>query len=273
MKEQEIDTSQFSPFSNDQLKAQMQRAVDREKIRHPEKPISERAKRHSAKLAELKNVPYDSRKESVLSTISGMKAQVKPKIVASKTFKEAKKLFYECMKAHAQKSDYIINIYPDLKEVCLIFAAYFSGNEVEGIDPHKGFFLYGPCGCGKTEIFSSAQAMAKICGNKQREFGSMYVPDLIERFDSYTDYYIGNWLFDDLGSGQMIKNTNYVKKNPMEMIFSNRHRKMSAQYLTTHVTSNIKPSDFDSIFDKRVISRFGQMFNFIKIDGPDFRNE
>lgn len=265
MKGNDLNERNFSPFSAEQLREQMEAYKQRASKRVPNREISERGKQY------LQGFTYEKVEAELPKLVSPN--EIKPEIKPWLPYKNAKWLLFDHMRQISKAEGFDLVFYQDLKEVCEIFAAYFSGNQVEGLDPHKGLFLFGNCGCGKTRLFMAAQRMALECGIKARLFKRIDTENLIESYSDFTDFKNGNWLFDDLGAGEMIKIIDRKKSNPMQVILSARHRKMFVQYQVTHVTTNIRPTGFSAYFDERVCSRMDQMFNYIPITGPDFREQ
>lgn len=199
-------------------------------------------------------------------------------------YNEARLLFLECMQDIARQHKFTWDYYPSLKRLCQLMAGYFSGWNVDGeLDLAKGFFIYGPCGCGKSKLMAAAQLMAYRVGRSERVYNRAACERITKDPKNTTRYQKGNWYFDDLGNTDLVFKDWGREVNPFQEIFTERAREMEVNYIVTHVTSNIKPESFApvtnsdgeeikrGVFDARVISRWNAMFNFYELDGPDYR--
>lgn len=239
-----------------------------------EKAYAERVRAAQAK------TPYQILVEQMVSS-PGPKIPITPWL----SYEDARALLWHCMEIHAKKKGFKWEFYPTLRELCNLMAAYFAGFQVEGIDPHKGWFIYGPCGCGKSELMASVLIMAYKCEKKMRIFSKANAERVVKKENKkeIPSYYHGNWYFDDLGNAKLMYKDFDELVNPFQDIFTERSRNMQLNYMVTHVSSNIKPEKFGplynsdneeikaGVFDARVISRWNEMFNFFELDGPDYR--
>lgn len=239
-----------------------------------EKAYAERVKAAQAK------TPYQILVEQMLSN-QGPKTPIAPWM----TYEDAKTMLWECMQLHARRKGFKWRFYPTLKELFHMMAAYFAGIQVQDMDSHKGFFIYGPCGCGKSELMASVLIMAYRCEKDFRIFKKANAERVVKKENKkeIPGYYKGNWYFDDLGNAKLMYKDFDELVNPFQDIFTERSRNMQLDYMVTHVTSNIKPEKFapvynkdneeikPGVFDARVISRWNEMFNFFELDGPDYR--
>lgn len=144
------------------------------------------------------------------------------------------------------------------------------------IDLHKGIFLAGPVGVGKTRIMEMAQWLVGrdeyynlySCSQISVEFqksGS----EVIELFTSKCFIPHNNLprtcCFDDLGMeafSQFYGTPCYV----MKQILLGRYELFVKYGMITHVTSNLSAADLEMRYGAEVRSRFREMFNRIVFD-------
>ncbi len=162
------------------------------------------------------------------------------------------------------------------KEILRDLVLYFMNDPKSKYDLSKGLYLYGDTGTGKTTILEAFSRFAKGTEIKKIKLVSAkeIVSEVIMSSDasSLRDYtqrrflYGYDFAFDDLAQEQECKIYG-TKVDCMEMILTARYNKQ----LLTHCTSNLKPERIKEKYDKRIYSRFHEMFNFIHIEGKDHR--
>lgn len=273
MNEQTIDVKQYTNFSLEELRKQQEKFFLRKS--DTKKPMTEAELAYWEKVF---NAPQRNPFEEVLADLERQE-DIKPNIEPWMEYQEAKKELWGWMKHIAKKKQFTWVMYPDLKELCDLVASYFSGNAVQGLDLHKGFFIYGPCGAGKSDLMRAAQLMAQSLNVEGRKFKIAETERIVQETNRVDEahlgrYYRENWCFDDMGNVNMIFKQEYTGNviNPMQTIFTKRSRVMQVRYINTHITSNVEPENYVGTFDDRVLSRWKQMFNFFALDSPeDFR--
>lgn len=149
---------------------------------------------------------------------------------------------------------------------------FFTKDSV--LESTKGIILYGPYGCGKTEI------MKAFCTTHFKPYNpstdkTCHITSSIQMVDNYNEYgnfnkYFGNNLYiDELGSEQRAK---YMSKDEypilskfLELWHMKREHKL-------YITTNLSKEEIESKYGGRVYSRFHELCNFIKInEEKDFR--
>ena len=226
----------------------------------------------------VRSAPQKNPFEELLADLERQDDQ-KPEITPWLDEAEAKRALWYWMQVIAKKKKFTWVMYPSLKKLCGLMAAYFSGNAAPDLDLHKGFFIYGPCGGGKSELMLAAQMMAKSYNMTGRMFGIAEAERIAQETNRVDEahlgrYYSENWCFDDMGNANMVFQQQYTGNviNPMQTIFTKRSRVMQVRYITTHITSNVEPDDYAGTFDARVLSRWKQMFNFFELKNTkDYR--
>lgn len=266
-----IDIKEYTNLSLEELRKQQEKFFIRKS--DVKKPMTE------TELAYWEKVFAAPQKNPFEELLADLERQedVKPEINPWLDYQEAKKALWYWMQVIARRKRFTWVVYPGLKDLCELVAAYFSGNAAQGLDLHKGFFIYGGCGGGKSEIMCAAQMMAKGYNMTGRMFGIAEVERIVQETERVNEahlgrYYSNNWCFDDMGNTGMTYQHMGNVINPMQTIFTKRSRVMQVRYITTHITSNIDPEVYQNTFDARVLSRWKQMFNFYALDSPeDFR--
>jgi len=153
---------------------------------------------------------------------------------------------------------------------------------------HKGLWLYGNFGTGKTQMMLAYKRMKEMLKEK---VGFQTCVDMNTKFlqkDSFTNqragydgirYYanreaIGEFIFDDLGEEETTINDYGNKICVMAHILSERY-KGSKKGVVTHITTNLSKAQIQEIYGGRIESRVMEMFNMIilgsKINSKDYR--
>lgn len=168
---------------------------------------------------------------------------------------------------------------------------YFTSNhEFEnngnGYSLHKGLFLYGGVGCGKTTImnmFSVNQVQTYItvsCRKVTSDF-SQYGDDGIHKywnpnfstslmFNPFKHQTLGI-CFDDLGTEDTSRHYGN-QKNVLADVILNRYDRVHALKCKTHMTTNLTAAQIGEFYGPRFTSRCKEMFNIIELpEQPDRR--
>ena len=154
-------------------------------------------------------------------------------------------------------------------------------NNIEGrYNLHKGLWLYGDIGTGKSSlmrVFSEYQKQSlngfkiHICDGISNDYGRS------GNLDEYTynQYgYIGKpvWMcFDELGRETIPANHFGTKLNVMQHILHIRYSLWQSQRLKTFVTTNCDPLQIETLYGDFIRDRVREMFNVILIEGKSRR--
>jgi len=164
----------------------------------------------------------------------------------------------------------------------------YINKEVEledlGYSLHKGLWLCGNFGTGKTQMILAYREMIKDCGFvscndmnmrfiKVDEFnGKVQRFEGIKHFANQRD--MKEKIFDDLGEEETTVMDYGNKICVMAHIISERYKGLKDGCIT-HVTTNLSRSQISEIYGGRIESRMNEMFNVItigsKIDSIDYR--
>lgn len=162
---------------------------------------------------------------------------------------------------------------------------YFTGDARSKLDLTKGIFLYGPVGCGKTEImkwfrhnptnsysmFDAIEVAAQF--TKYGHDSIFRYKNLIESSDTFKTFgqtHVGV-CFDDLGT-EVDKKHYGNESNVFADIFLTRYRNKDL-HCKTHFTTNLNTNDIEERYGLRVRSRMREMVNLLEFpdDAPDRR--
>ncbi|MGV6816167.1 MAG: hypothetical protein ACWA44_02725 [Thiotrichales bacterium] len=179
----------------------------------------------------------------------------------------------------------------NLKDTIDKLSAYFSGNPARTLNPSKGIFLYGPCGTGKSILLKMIQNVLLSKAARDPNTGKAYpmaykiasVPHIFRQARNqggvdFSKYFGHTYCFDDLGFDDQVVKFYGNTINPMQDILSERYIGFQSRGVLTHATSNLpwthdKFTSMKDRLDERIISRGSEVFNFVVLDGDDFRNQ
>lgn len=152
-------------------------------------------------------------------------------------------------------------------------------------DIHKGLFIFGSVGVGKTKIMGLFQQNKRLCyqtiscrklvneyvkiGYEVLEPLSNIMYPIVSNFDNFFQKEQGICL-DDLGTESSDAVNFGNRKNVMEQLILDRYDN-EVPFWHTHITSNLNPSMIRDRYGERVVSRMREMFNIIEIKGNDRR--
>ncbi|PNW27233.1 P-loop NTPase family protein [Formosa algae] len=168
------------------------------------------------------------------------------------------------------------------------FTSYFSDNnklEKLGGKPHKGIFLYGNYGTGKSLFFETLEKVYELYKNPKYRVKTIHTIELVdmarrEFANSHQlapndksiieNYSRGSILFEDLDAESKINHFGNIKDIMSELIqlryFNSRRAKC-----ITHITSNLTLEEVKARYGERVSDRCYEMFNFINLSGDSRR--
>lgn len=142
------------------------------------------------------------------------------------------------------------------------------------IDLHKGIFLGGPVGVGKTHIMQLMRLIVPAplnyelqnCDRITAEF-SRKGPLILDKYTEANDKQLHRiWCFDDLG----IEDTAHHYRTTclvMKKILMRRHELFTQYGTLTHVTSSLSTIAIENRYGKEVRSRMREMLNRIVFSG------
>ncbi|GAB4000775.1 hypothetical protein GCM10028807_54720 [Spirosoma daeguense] len=167
---------------------------------------------------------------------------------------------------------------------------YFIGAPNSPYPLHKGLFLYGGYGVGKTFLFRAMQTLCRIAPIPDMQFEEISTKTFVTAWKNFKDskekknnpvlqYSRGNLLLDDLGEEvQKIMSFTNVE-NPIDELLSERYVAFDRYGQVTHVTTNLGLGDSENaleeqlvkLYGSRILDRFNDMFEVILLPGDSKR--
>ena len=146
--------------------------------------------------------------------------------------------------------------------------------------PHKGLWLWGNIGTGKTTILKAVREFCREVRPRNIEgfeysFRISHVGDVCRDFMEKSYMGVQTYIdsnrqaFDDLGVEPMPLSYYGTMVNVMEYVLLARYERRDVAF--THVTSNISPKQIGQMYGMRVYDRAKEMFNFVEMAGATFR--
>lgn len=182
---------------------------------------------------------------------------------------------------------------PETEKAIDLICAYYnreSSFEKNGYSFHKGLWLAGNFGTGKTQMMLAYRDLNKI---KNNTIGFQSCVDMNMRFLKKDDFnnQIARFdgiksfankfdkqerIFDDLGEEETTVMDYGNKVCIMAHIVSERYKGLKSGVIT-HITTNLTRSQISNIYGGRIESRINEMFNIINlgssINSTDYRKK
>lgn len=175
----------------------------------------------------------------------------------------------------------------DNKYALEFFTSYFSDNkalEKLGGKPHKGLFIYGNCGTGKSLFFEILEEVYKTHNNPvfyiktintidltDKVNGELSRPNQLARNDSsiFESNTRGSKHYEDLGAERkLIHFGNTIEV--MSEILQLRYNILKSRG-NTFITTNLSPDQVKERYGIRIYDRMFEMFNIIEMQGHSRR--
>lgn len=250
------------PFTLEELREQEKKFQDR--LAEVKRPtiLSDHAKAYIKSRKELNNLPEIDKAFKNIANRYYQKIDTDLDI----SFDDGRKLLWQIMKLIAPE----FKVTNHNKPIIQSLIKYFLRHRDCEYDLTKGLYLYGNVGRGKStlmELFSKFTEGLRlfpfqIVSCKKIAFDISQS----QKTESMSNYFSGHYCFDDFGYEESYKLFgNDI--NVMEEIMVQRYDKNNR----TFVTTNLKPDDIAGKYGMRMASRALEMFNFIFLDGPDYR--
>ena len=148
------------------------------------------------------------------------------------------------------------------------------------LDPHKGLWLWGNIGTGKSTMLEIVRQFCYDVRPKDID-GNYYSFRITSVNDVCRDFMDSNYkgvqtyitsnrqAFDDLGTEPSRLNYYGTTVNVMEYVLLGRYERRHESF--THVTTNLSPKQIREVYGERVYDRAKEMFNFVEMAGATFR--
>lgn len=167
---------------------------------------------------------------------------------------------------------------PELKTIYKNMLLYFRGDNKSKYDLKKGIFVHGSTGCGKSLVFEifKEYTMDLKCNSFVKTKQLKVIADVSKNGIDALDKYIKDrdpiiLYIDDFGSGNSVINYYGTNYDVMDELIQSRYDEFVKSGAITHISTNIKPSDFKDKFNERITSRLNAMFNVIQFPDIDYR--
>lgn len=163
--------------------------------------------------------------------------------------------------------------------------SYFAGDNDSPYPLHRGIYLFGRFGAGKTLLMQTMQQLLRLAEDKLLKAGADFTPRSFSTcpakdiafemqrqgsVESLRPYMGGRRLFDDLGNEDE-KKVYGNQVNAMAEILLARYHSWQACGLVSHCTSNLPPHQCAEVYGERIGSRVFELFNHVFLPGEDKR--
>lgn len=153
---------------------------------------------------------------------------------------------------------------------------YFLGIESE-YQLHKGLYIYGPYGSGKTLLMKIFRSLLK---GKKEGFGLLSASNIVSYFTVNGSLDIckkrsypadeQNFCIDEVGAETQTALFYGTKVNVIQELLQDRYNLLIDRKIKTHITTNLTPKEMN-VYGDRVRDRMKEMFNTIKLNCVESR--
>jgi chromosomal replication initiation ATPase DnaA len=185
-------------------------------------------------------------------------------------YASAKQLFHFTAQRLCERQGKRFVIDDENRWVLQNLVAYLIGDQTNcAFSLHKGIYLYGPVGVGKTFVFQTLRVFCQAVPLPTfTVVPTRQIVQEVEKAKSFTEtekYHGGMVCFDDLGDEPLPTKIYQREENVMALILSQRYEAYLSKGQLTHVTSNLLPSELESHYGSRIADRCRQLFNFVPL--------
>jgi len=204
-----------------------------------------------------------------------------PSFVQNESFDDARQRFGKLWKENLarvrlvkNKPDYQVNYNEEQQEVVRHLIRYFINDPDCKWPLHKGLFVSGPPGTGKTELM---RVIAEFAKDGPKAFVFTNFENEMTRARENDDYAVTaalsgqNRALDECGYGDPILKRYGNVENVLESVLYQRAQRHERFGQFTHVISNLSPSDFKKVVDERISDRARAMFTPVLFTGNSQR--
>ena len=147
------------------------------------------------------------------------------------------------------------------------------------LTPRRGVLLYGNFGCGKTTLMEDLNAVARVLGRTGWRYANMKSIELEHRSASDLDflkkYFVGNWLFDDLGYEDRTKRFGN-EEDAWSYILHQRALQHERTGHRTHIITHRNLAETQRLYDPNgadghLGSRMATLLQAVPLAGPNHR--
>jgi hypothetical protein len=268
----------------DQLRASEQRYLARRRGDTGPKPLTEAARAYIQRMQAAEQEAGDTSIGSMMGCVS-RRGPARPFIPYPYTCEEAYPLALTVYRSRLAAVGRQLHWESDTEMVFHDLVRYFIGDTEGCYDVHRGIYLFGDFGVGKTLLMKSFQEFAMLIEERlaradvpftPRTFRFNHCRDIameIQRTagtESLKQYFTGTRLFDDMGNEEE-KKIYGNDVNAMAEILLTRYNAYQYGGPVTHCTSNLPPHECQELYGDRIGSRVFELFNHVYLDGSDKR--
>lgn len=268
----------------EQLRASHERYIARKRGDTAPKPLTETARAYIQKMHDSERAQADT---SIAALMGQVQRRTAPRhfIPYPYTIDEAYPLALSIYRSRLAAVGRQLHWESDTEMIFRELVRYFIGDEQGMYDLHRGIYLFGGFGVGKTLLMKSFQEFTKLIEDRlsaasvpftPRTFRFNHAKDIameVQRTattESLRQYFSSLRLFDDLGNEEE-KRIYGNDVNAMAEILLARYNAYQCGGPVTHCTSNLAPHDCQEVYGDRVGSRVFELFNHVYLDGSDKR--
>lgn len=197
------------------------------------------------------------------------------------SFDDAKLIVTALYNRDLIRKEKTIRLSPDEQLVVDDVTRYFIGDPSSSIPLHKGIFLYGDVGVGKTFLLEKImRELMRLIPVPLMQFGFVEATTIVDEvkqaktLQPLKAYNHSTWLIDEMGKEEVVLRLyKDVEERPMDRLLSALYRQYTNNDLRTHATSNKQPSDLEKYYGTRIFDRFGDMFEPVLWPGNDSKRQ
>lgn len=187
-----------------------------------------------------------------------------------------RKLFAEMLedeRRHRRDFNFRVNYSEAQKAIVYSLLRYFTNNPESPYPLHKGIYLYGECGTGKTRLL---RLFEKLTAETIKSFEVVNLTKEIQNAKNHPEFDIigtlrqGNKCLDEFGFGNDVINDHGNKTHVYDALIYERHLRSQNGKLT-HIISNVPIFDAGKFVDFRNVDRFGEMMTPVLFTGETMR--
>ena len=145
-------------------------------------------------------------------------------------------------------------------------------------DLHRGIYLHGPVGVGKSLIMKCLKIMVANVPIQPSRFDIAPTKGLLadiaieKNFSALAKFKRGVWLQEDLMDEKRGESASYAERlDVMDWLLTERAILYVDQGLCTHVTSNLGRDNVEKFYGTRIADRFDELVQFVELTGHSKR--
>ena len=154
------------------------------------------------------------------------------------------------------------------KEIVKQLFYYITGSDKFAGQHHKGIFLSGAFGCGKTTILRALGSIYTAYTNQAFEFKTTFqLIDLVIEGD--VNLRRKNLIIDELGRESIVVKDFGTERTPIAELLTDRYNSQSLTFATSNF--KIERLGTDEFYGEYIGDRMKQMFNYFELPGKSRR--